>query len=162
MHVYDFNFQGLHGQTLPLTRFQGQPILLCNTASECGFTPQYAKLQKLYNDYRDSGLVVIGIPSNDFGEQEPGDEQDIIEFLDENYRISFPMTVKQHVIGPNMHPLFVALQEEFGEAVLPKWNFHKYLFGRRGELLEHWPSKVEPDDPVLTHQVERNLQSWVL
>ena len=162
MNVFEHNFISIHGASLSLMKFQGQPLLLVNTASECGYTPQYMKLQRIWSDYRSSGLVVIGVPSNDFGEQEPGDEEAIVEFCDTNYQVNFPMTAKQTVSGTGMHPLFAALRDKYGDEVLPKWNFFKYLFDRKGELIEHWPSKVEPDDPALTHQIERNLQSWIL
>ena len=162
MNVHEYAFQSLRGAPISLTRFKGQPVLVVNTASECGFTPQYAKLQRLWNEYRESGLVVLGIPSNDFGEQEPGDDDAIDAFCHENYRITFPMTAKQSIIGAEAHPLFRDLQNEHGSDALPKWNFYKYLFGGHGDLLECWPSKVEPDDPLLTHQIERNLSSWIL
>jgi glutathione peroxidase len=162
MNVYEFAFQSISGASMPLGNWTGQPLLLVNTASECGYTPQYGKLQRIYDDYRQSGLVVIGMPCNDFGEQEPGDEEEIARFTWENYRVTFPLTRKIQVIGLGAHPLFTALVETYGDDVIPRWNFHKYLFDNRGELVEHWPSRVEPDDPALTHQVERNLQSWIL
>lgn len=147
---------------MPLERWNGQPLLLVNTASECGFTPQYAKLQAVWTEYRQSGLVVIGIPCNDFGEQEPGDPEQIAEFCTENYGVTFPLTEKQSIIGPSPHRLFIAMREEYTADVLPRWNFHKYLFGREGDLIEHWPSKVEPDDSGFRHEIERNLGSWSL
>ena len=162
MNVHEYFFTSLGGTTLPLSNFRGQPILLVNTASQCTYTPQYQKLQKIWDDYRHSSLVVVGVPSNDFGEQEPDDEEAIAEFCATNYRVSFPMTNKQHVIGRSAHPLFIALREECGEDAVPRWNFFKYLFDRQGQLLEYWPSAVEPDDPKITHQIERNLHSWIL
>ena len=161
MNAYEFYFKSITGATLPLSMYQGQPLLIVNTASECGYTPQYQKLQKLWNEYRGSGLMVIGIPSNDFGEQEPGDEESIANFCYENYGVTFPMTAKQSVIGREAHPIFHAMVEEFGSDLIPKWNFTKYFFDRRGQMLEFWPSAVEPDDPVITHVIERNLSSWV-
>ena len=162
MNVYEYFFTSLGGASLPLSNYRGQPILLVNTASECGYTPQYQKLQQIWDDYRQSNLVVVGVPSNDFGEQEPGDEDAIAEFCTTNYRVNFPMTNKQHVMGRSAHPLFVAIREECGEDASPRWNFFKYLFDRQGQLLEFWPSAVEPDDPQITHQIERNLHSWIL
>lgn len=162
MNIYNYNFAGLNGTPISLERFRNSPILLVNTASECEFTPQYAKLQQLYNDYQQSGLVVIGMPCNDFGGQEPGEEEEIAEFVHENYRISFPMTAKYAIIGVDGHPLFKDLAQEFGGDILPRTNFHKYLFNRKGALVEHWPGPVHPDDPAVIHQITRNLQSWTL
>ena len=162
MNVYEFVFISINGGRMPLSRYQGQPLLIVNTASECGYTPQYKALQRLWLDYRQSGLMVIGMPCDDFGHQEPGDEDSIAEFCETNYQISFPMTGKYHVMGLSAHPLFHAIREEFGEDVTPRWNFHKYFFDRTGQLKDFWPSAVSPDDSAITHQIECNLQSWVL
>jgi glutathione peroxidase len=162
MRVHEYRFRSLSGATMPLDRWTGQPLLLVNTASECGFTPQYRKLQAVWDEYRPAGLVVIGIPCDDFGGQEPGDSETIQEFCSSNYGVTFPMTEKQNIVGGHPHPLFIALREEYTADILPRWNFYKYLFGRDGELLHHWPSKVEPDDPGFRHDVERNLASWTM
>ncbi len=162
MNISNYTFAALNGGSMPLERFRNQPILLVNTASECGFTPHYAKLQQIFNDYNQSGLVVIGMPCNDFGDQEPGSEEEIAEFVSSQYKISFPMTAKYSVIGINSHPLFKDLAQEYGGDVLPRWNFHKYLFNRKGSLVEHWPAQTPPDDPAVIHQITRNLQSWSL
>lgn len=161
MNVYEYVFQSVGGARMPLGHWESQPLLLVNTASKCGYTPQLGKLQKLYNEYRGSNLVVIALPCNDFGEQEPRREQDIVRFYWDEYRVSFPITAKIHVRGLGAHPLFMTLLDTYGEDILPKWNFTKYLFDTQGQLVEHWPSNVEPNDPALTHQVERNLRSWV-
>ena len=162
MNVFEFVFMGLQGARMPLSNYQGQPIFFVNTASECGYTPQYQELQRLWMDYRQSGLVLIGMPSNDFGNQEPGDEDTIAEFCETNYQISFPMTAKYNVMGISAHPLFHAIREEFGDDATPRWNFHKYLFDRTGQMIGFWPGEVRPDDTAITHQIEVNLQSWVL
>jgi glutathione peroxidase len=162
MRVHEYRFRSLSGASMPLNRWTGQPLLLVNTASECGFTPQYRKLQAVWDEYRPAGLVVIGIPCDDFGGQEPGDSETIQEFCSSNYGVTFPMTEKQSIVGGHPHPLFIALREEYTADILPRWNFYKYLFGRDGELLHHWPSKVEPDDPGFRHDVERNLASWTM
>ena len=162
MRITEFVFRSIQGTSMPLDRWTGQPLLLVNTASECGFTPQYTKLQALWEEYRPAGLIVLGIPCNDFGAQEPGDESTIQEFCTSQFNTSFPMTEKQAILGINAHPLFLAMREEFTNDVLPKWNFFKYLFGQDGNLLHHWPSGMEPDEPGFRHEIERNLSSWRL
>jgi len=162
MNVHEFYFKSIRGTTLPLSNYRGQPIMIVNTASKCGYTPQYQKLQKVWMEYQGGGLVVLGIPSNDFGEQEPEDEDVIEEFCYTNYGVTFPMTAKYPVTGRDAHPLFISMVEELGTEISPRWNFFKYLFDRRGEFLESWPSAVEPDDPSITHVIERNMQSWIL
>lgn len=162
MNLFEYSFAALGGGTIPMERYRNQPVLLVNTASECGYTTQYAQLQTVYNDYRQSGLVVVGIPCNDFGNQEPGDDAQIAEFVREQYAVTFPMTSKYSVVGPQAHPLFRSLAEARGTEILPRWNFYKYLFDRKGALIEHWPSDVTPDDPGLIRQIARNLQSWTL
>jgi glutathione peroxidase len=162
MYAHQFVFQSLNGGSMPLERWKGQPLLLVNTASQCGFTPQYAKLQRVWEDYRTTGLMVIGIPCNDFGEQEPGNAEEIHEFCTTEFNVTFPMTTRQHVLGPETHSLFIALREEFTAEVLPQWNFHKYLFGRDGKLIKHWPSAVEPDDIEFRKDLDRNVVAWIL
>lgn len=162
MRVHEYAFRSLSGATMPLERWKGQPLLLVNTASECGYTPQYRKLQALWDEYRPNGLIVIGLPCNDFGAQEPGDEAAIEQFCRSEFRVTFPMTQKVSIIGDRPHPLFLAMREEFTADVLPRWNFFKYLFDRDGEFVAHWPSQVEPDEPGFRHDVERNLGSWTI
>ncbi len=162
MKIHEYAFRSLQGHALPLDRWKGQPFLLVNTASECGFTPQYQKLQSLWEEYRRSGLVVLGIPCNDFGGQEPGSNEEIATFCSSKFAVTFPMTERQSIIGKNPHRLFVDLREEFGNDLLPRWNFHKYLFGREGDLVEHFPSNMQPDDPGFRNHIERNLGSWTV
>lgn len=162
MNVYEFVFVSINGSRMPLSIYQGQPLLIVNTASECGYTPQYQQLQRVWMDYRQGGLVVIGMPCNDFGEQEPGDEDTITGFCETNYQVNFPMTGKYSTMGLAAHPLFHAIREEFGNDASPRWNFHKFLFDRSGQLIGFWPSSVLPDDSAITHQIERNMNSWVL
>lgn len=144
MSCHDFVFEAIDGGPLALADFAGRPLLVVNTASECGFTPQYADLQRLWRRYRDRGLAVLGVPSNDFGGQEPGDEAAIRSFCATHYQVDFPMTVKVPVIGDGAHPFYRFLVEEFGEAAAPRWNFHKYLIAPDGSLADIWPSKVGP------------------
>lgn len=162
MRVHEYSFRSLQGATMPLERWTGQPLLLVNTASECGYTPQYTRLESMWNEYKHSGLVVIGIPCNDFGAQEPGDEEAIHNFCSSRFNVTFPMTEKQVIIGRDAHPLFIAMREEYTSDILPTWNFFKYLFGRDGNLVHHWPSDVDPDEPGFRHDIERNLGSWTL
>jgi glutathione peroxidase len=162
MRVHEFAFRSLQGASMPLERWTGQPILLVNTASECGFTPQYSGLQALWEEYRHSGLIVLGIPCNDFGAQEPADEKAILDFCTSRFEVTFPMTEKQNILGKEAHPLFLAMREEYTSDILPRWNFFKYLFGRNGDLLHHWPSDITPDEPGFRHDIERNLGSWTL
>ncbi|HKJ18133.1 MAG TPA: glutathione peroxidase [Xanthomonadales bacterium] len=162
MNIYEYTFRSIDDATMPLERWRGQPILLVNTASECGYTPQYEKLQRLYHEYHQSGLVLIGMPSNDFGGQEPGSEAEIKSFCTQKFDVTFPMTSKQTFNGPDAHPMFVAMVEEFTEDVLPRWNFCKYLFGKDGDLVETWPSEVAPDDSEFRRIIEQNLSAWRL
>lgn len=137
-------------------------MLICNTASECGYTEQYLQLQRLHRDYARSSLVVIGMPCNDFGAQEPGTEAEIEALTHDKYGVEFPVTSKIHILGQKAHPLFLDMLDTFGDDILPRWNFHKYLFAGSGELVDSWPARVKPDDPLITHQVERQLNAWVL
>ena len=162
MRIHEFAFRSINGASLPLSRWSGQPLLLVNTASECGYTPQYEKLQSLWEEYSPSGLVVIGIPCDDFGQQEPGDDATVQEFCSSRFGVTFPMSSKQKIISVGAHPLFTTMGEEYTRDILPSWNFFKYLFGGDGDLLHHWPSKVEPDNLDLRNIIERNLSSWRL
>lgn len=150
--AYDFGFTAIEGGELPLSQYRGKTVLVVNTASMCGFTPQYKGLQTLWERYRDRGLVVLGVPSNDFGGQEPGSAKEIKEFCDVNFAVDFPMTTKEPVKGANAHPFYKWVTAQKGE---PKWNFHKYLIGPDGKLIEAYGSRVEPQDPALTAAVEK-------
>ena len=154
MSAHDFDFTSIDGEALPLAEYRGKPVLVVNTASECGFTPQYAGLQSLWTSYRGRGLVVLGVPSNDFGQQEPGDDSQIKQFCDTNYGVDFPMTAKVPVLGGKAHPFYRWIESEYGEAAAPRWNFHKYLIAPDGELAGMWPSKVEPTSREIVAAVE--------
>ena len=158
MNAHILEFTTIDGQCLPLNTFEGRPVLVVNTASECGFTPQYAGLQQLWQRYRDRGLIVLGVPSNDFGGQEPGGETTIREFCTTRYSVDFPLTSKQKVIGDDAHPFYRWIVEQLGEAGAPRWNFHKYLIGPDGELVNMWPSRVEPLSSEITHAIETLLK----
>ena len=154
---YDFQFVTITGKPMPMSGFSGKPVLVVNTASFCGFTPQYEALQVLWERYRDEGLVLVGVPSNDFGNQEPRSEKEIKKFCEINFNIDFPLTTKQHVIGPDAHPLFKWFVSEKGESVAPRWNFHKFLISSDGLLAEAWPSHVTPLSDELITAVEAAL-----
>lgn len=155
--AHAFVFTSIEGEPLPLERFAGRPLLVVNTASLCGFTYQYAALQRLWARYRERGLVVLGVPSNDFGGQEPGSSTQIKTFCETNFAVDFPLTEKVEVRGPGSHPLFVWLRRELGERAGPRWNFHKYLIGPDGSAIAAWPSGVEPDSAEITVAIERLL-----
>ncbi|HUH82992.1 MAG TPA: glutathione peroxidase [Stellaceae bacterium] len=157
MSGYDFTFTSIDGRPLPLAQYRGRPLLVVNTASFCGFTYQYEDLEALWRRYRDRGLVVLGVPSNDFGQQEPGSAQEIKQFCESRYAVDFPLTEKQEVIGPRAHPFFQWIAAELGDAGVPRWNFHKYLLGLHGELKGAWPSSVRPADAVVTAEIEKLL-----
>jgi glutathione peroxidase len=158
MPAYDFSFPGLAGGAIALQQFSGKAVLIVNTASRCGMTPQYRSLQALYNRERARGLVVLGVPSNDFGEQEPGTEAEIASFCARNYGVEFPMTAKQRVIGPEAHPFYRWVVEELGEAAAPRWNFHKYLLDRAGALAGTFGSNQEPLSAEIAIAIESVLK----
>jgi glutathione peroxidase len=157
MSAFDFTFTSIDGAPLPLKDFAGRPVLLVNVASACGFTPQYAGLQELHEKMGPRGLVVLGVPSNDFGAQEPGSEGEIRRFCETSFGVTFPMTAKQKVIGGDAHPLYRWIAEQLGEGAAPKWNFHKYLIGADGELIDAWPSRVAPMSGEIVGAVEAAL-----
>lgn len=156
-NAYQFEFAGLDGDRLPLAEWRGRPILVVNVASFCGYTPQYRDLQALWRLYRERGLVVLGVPSNDFGEQEPGSAAEIKEFCETNYQIDFPMTEKNRVVGGAAHPFYRWVAATLGEAGAPRWNFHKYLIGADGQLAGAWPAQVRPTAPAITAEIDAAL-----
>jgi glutathione peroxidase len=155
--AHDFSLTTIAGKPLDMKRFAGHPVLLVNVASFCGFTPQYADLQKLHESYGGKGLVVLGVPSNDFGAQEPKAEPEIARFCETSYGVTFPMTSKQKVIGAEAHPLYRWIADEAGEGAAPKWNFHKYLVGKDGSLKGAWPSRVSPTSAEITGAIDAEL-----
>ncbi len=138
-----------------LCQYAGKVILVVNTASYCGFTTQYEGLEGLYAKYADKGLVVLGFPSNDFGKQEPGSSKEIADFCYNTYGVKFPMFAKTAVSGDTPNPLYADLIKATGKA--PAWNFHKYLIGRDGKVIENFPSKVKPSDKALVGAIEKAL-----
>jgi glutathione peroxidase len=154
--AYAFFFRGLDGGDIRLSDYAGKPILIVNTASLCGYTPQYAGLQRLWAQFHPRGLMIIGVPSNDFGGQEPGTSADIVNTANQEYGVTFPLAEKADVKGPNPHPFYKWAAAE-RPLEMPQWNFHKYLVGREGHLVAAFPSEVEPDDPRVITAIEHEL-----
>jgi glutathione peroxidase len=158
---YQFEFASIDGESLPLAAWRDRPVLVVNTASYCGYTPQYRDLEALWQHYRGHGLVVLGVPSNDFGRQEPGSDAEIKAFCTTNYAVDFPMTRKYPVLGADAHPFYRWIAETLGEAGVPRWNFHKYLLApggdNGGELVGAWPAQVAPNDRRITAEIDRLL-----
>jgi glutathione peroxidase len=155
--AFAFSFQGLDGGSLRLAEHAGKPILIVNTASQCGYTPQYTGLQQLWSRYHDKGLLIIGVPSNDFGGQEPGGPAEINKTAHDEYGVSFPLAAKAEVRGPQAHPFYKwAALERPGDG--PRWNFHKYLIGRDGHIAAVFSTQVEPTDPKVIAAIEKELQ----
>jgi glutathione peroxidase len=155
--AYDFSFRSIDGGQLPLSSFKGKALLVVNVASQCGLTPQYSGLEALWKEYRDKGLVVLGVPANDFGAQEPGTEKEIKTFCETRFAVDFPMAAKEHVIGTEAHPLYKWVANELGDAATPKWNFHKYLFGRDGAIAGTFGSRTTPDAADLAAAIKDAL-----
>jgi glutathione peroxidase len=151
-------FETITGDTLTLNDFKGHVLLLVNVASKCGFTHQYSGLEELYRKYKDQGLVVIGFPANNFGNQEPGTNQEILEFCTSKFDVTFPMMSKISVVGKDKHPLYVYLTEKSPLPGEIEWNFFKFLLDRDGKLVARFPSKTEPMSTELVSQVEKLLQ----
>jgi glutathione peroxidase len=154
--AYAFSFPALEKGEIKLADYAGQPLMIVNTASLCGFTPQYAGLQQLWTEFHDRGLMIIGVPSNDFGGQEPGGASDIAETAQHQYGVTFPITAKTVVNGPNAHP-FYKWAADIRPKDVPRWNFHKYLIGRDGNIAEVFPESVEPTDTRVKTTIARAL-----
>jgi glutathione peroxidase len=154
MTLYDLTANTLAGKPQPLSAYKGKVTLVVNTASECGYTPQYAGLQKLHDEYKDRGLQILGFPSNDFGAQEPGSAAEIGAFCQKNYGVTFPMFEKVVTKGSGKAPVYGFLTEKHGE---PKWNFHKYLVGKDGAVRAAFPSKVAPESAELRAAIDAAL-----
>lgn len=157
--AYDYAFHSIEGAPLPLSQFEGHPILLVNTASFCGYTHQYEGLQTLWERYREAGLIVLGVPSNQFGGQEPGSATEIKHFCTLNYDITFPMTEKQIVRGDDAHPLYQWARHEGGNAAEPRWNFHKILIAADGSYAGTWPTQTDPLSGEFVGAVEALLNA---
>ena len=155
--AHEYSFQTIDGQPLPLTSFRDKVVLVVNTASQCGLTPQYDGLEQLYSDYKDRGLVVLGVPCNQFAGQEPGTEAEIKEFCETRFNIDFPLTAKVDVKGDAAHPFYKWARDQLGEPAEPVWNFHKILIGKSGEALQAFGPRTDPLDTEVTGAIENAL-----
>jgi glutathione peroxidase len=153
--AHEFTMKSITGQPVNLKSFAGKPVLFVNVASQCGYTPQYKGLEALYRKYKDQGLVLVGVPANNFGSQEPGTDSEIATFCKRNYDVTFPMMSKVDVKGAAMTPLYAYLTKNAGEV---KWNFTKFLVGKDGKVIEKFDSGISPDDPKLVAAIEKALK----
>ena len=154
---FDLNVNSISGDALNLSKLKGKTILLVNVASNCGFTKQYDDLQNLHDSYKNKGLVVIGMPSNQFGGQEPGSEKEIKKFCETNFNITFQMTSKYDVKGDNAHPIYIWAKETFGKSTVPKWNFHKILINKEGKVEDTFASFTNTMSKKIINKLEEIL-----
>jgi len=152
----NYTVKDIDGNDFDLSKLKGKVVLLVNVASKCGYTPQYTGLEKLYEAKKDQGLVIVGFPANNFKGQEPGTNEQIKEFCTSKYNVTFPMMSKISVKGDDIHPLYKQLTDAKGQVT---WNFNKFLIGRDGKLIEHFDSKVKPDDAKLTGAIDKALSA---
>ena len=157
--AYDFKFNSIDKNSIiDLKDFENKVLIIVNVASRCGYTNQYSDLQELWDNYKNKGLVVIGIPSNNF-KQEPASNKEIKEFCETNFSIDFPMTEKTNVIGPNKHPFFSWARESFGISAVPKWNFHKIIVGKEGKIIDTFSSFTNPSSNKIKKIIDREIRS---
>tara|TARA_B110000008_G_C16790512_1_gene492454 strand:- start:286 stop:798 length:513 start_codon:yes stop_codon:yes gene_type:complete len=154
---FDFKINSINGDELNFSNFKGQTLLLVNVASNCGFTKQYDDLQNLYDSFKDKGLIVIGIPSNQFGGQEPGTNSEIKNFCETNFNITFPITAKYDVKGDNAHPIYLWAKDTYGISTIPKWNFHKILINKAGNVEDTYASFTNPMSKKIIKKIEQIL-----
>ena len=154
---FDLNVNSINGDVLNLSKLQGKTILLVNVASNCGFTKQYEDLQNLHESYKNKGLIVIGMPSNQFGGQEPGSESEIKNFCETNFNITFQMTSKYDVKGDDAHPIYVWAKKTYGKSTVPKWNFHKILINKEGKIEDTFVSFTNPMSNKIIKKLEQIL-----
>ena len=155
--AYDFKFKDLDGSNLSLSEYKGKVIVVVNVASQCGFTKQYEDMQKVWMKYQEKGLVMLGVPSNDFGNQEPGNSDDIKNFCEAKFGISFPMTEKVSVKGSGAHPFYIWAKESYGKSAIPKWNFHKIIVNREGKIANTFSSITNPSSNKFKKVIEELL-----
>ena len=151
---FDLNIKDIQGKMINFSKYKDKTILLVNVASKCGFTKQYSGLQALYEKYKDKGLVIIGIPSNQFGGQEPGSNKEIKDFCEINFNITFPITDKVDVKDKNAHPIYLWAKENYGNSTVPKWNFHKILINKNGKIQKTYNSFIKPMSKKIIKEIE--------
>lgn len=156
--AYDFEFSGIEGKTIKLSDYKNKVIVVVNVASRCGFTNQYDGLQKLWTDYKDKDLVVLGVPTNDF-KQEPGSNSEIKDFCETNFNVSFPMTKKVNVIGKKSHPFYKWAKDNHGKSAIPKWNFHKIIIGKDGKITDTFASITKPSSNKFIKFIEKKIKN---
>ena len=154
---FDFKINDINEEVLDLSNYKDNIILLVNVASNCGFTKQYTELQNLYEKYKDKGFVVLGVPSNQFGGQEPGSNDEIKNFCEANFNITFPMTEKVDVKGENAHPIYLWAKDNYGSSSIPKWNFHKILINKEGKVEKTYSSFTNPMSKKIVNKIEEIL-----
>ncbi len=154
---YDFELELITGETISLDKYEGKAVLLVNVASKCGFTKQYTDLQNLWEKYREKNLIVLGVPSNQFGSQEPGSNDEIKDFCETNFNINFPMTSKYDVKGENAHDVYKWAKDTFGKSAVPKWNFHKILIDKNGKIHDTFASFTNPMSKKIIKELENIL-----
>tara|TARA_B100000963_G_scaffold334613_1_gene327958 strand:+ start:56 stop:592 length:537 start_codon:yes stop_codon:yes gene_type:complete len=152
--AYDYSFDSIDGGQIMLSEYKDKVIVIVNVASRCGYTPQYEDLQSLYNNYKEKNLVVIGVPTNNF-KQEPGSNDQIKDFCETNFGITFPMTGKINVIGINAHPFYKWARDEFGISAIPKWNFHKIIIDKNGKVVDTFASFTKPSSKKFIKLIEK-------
>ncbi len=152
--AYNFKFKDLDGSILNLSEYKDKVIVVVNVASQCGFTKQYEDMQKIWELYQEKGIIVLGVPSNDFGNQEPGSSKDIKNFCEAKFGITFPMTEKVKVKGPEAHPFYVWARESFGKSAIPKWNFHKIIINKKGKVAHTFTSLTNPSSKKFIKIIE--------
>ncbi len=157
--AYDFNFKDLDGSVLNLSEYKGKIIIAVNVASQCGFTKQYEDMQNIWEKYQSKGIVMLGIPSNDFGKQEPGSSAEIKNFCEAKFGITFPMTEKVSVKGSEAHPFYIWARENHGKSAVPKWNFHKIIIGKNGKIAETFSSITKPSSKKFIEVLDRLIKS---
>ena len=155
---YDFNIKDINEKNLDLSIYKNKTVLLVNVASNCGFTKQYSDLQTLYDKFKDKGFVVLGVPSNQFGGQEPGTNNEIKNFCESNFNITFPITGKVEVKGKNAHPIYLWAKDNHGKSTIPKWNFHKILINKSGKVEDTYASFTNPMSKKIVDKINQILQ----
>jgi len=156
--AYDFVFKDLDGSKLSLSEYKNKVIVVVNVASQCGFTNQYEDMQKIWEKYQDKDIIILGVPSNDFGKQEPGSNREIKNFCEAKFGITFPMTEKVYVKGSDAHPFYAWAKKNYGKSAVPKWNFHKIIIGKNGKVADTFNSITNPSSEKFIKSLEKNIK----